>query len=281
MKTLNKTLVAVTLAAGLASTNAMAAATFNDFTVDNSDYESIGGPLFGPKTFTADKITGNYVEVATFDIVNGTFDISIQWEASAFVADDGIDSLTALDTGLGADYGLYALFQASGTFTVTGAETNFIFNPGGSLDLFVDDDVDTEFTAPGDGATAWVTGNNSDDVLIATGVAVSGFGNLDPLLDTCENDLNPDGEGINCGSFGSTQTFALTAEGKDFFIAPIPFYNLQLDSGQLNNFEVSGTQTINGSFDVVFKNNVPEPSSIALMGLGFIGLGFAGRKKAK
>ena len=54
-----------------------------------------------------------------------------------------------------------------------------------------------------------------------------------------------------------------------------------MDSGQLNNFEVSGTQTINGSFDVVFKNNVPEPSSIALMGLGFIGLGFAGRKKAK
>lgn len=270
MKTTKLALALTTtlLAAGNAS-----AASFNDFTVAESSVEGFAIP-----NYVADKITGNYVEVATFGA--GTFDLSLKWNAGQFVANDGSTPIvtSALNTPAfisPAGYGLYGLYEASGTFTSAGGVTVFTFLTG-NVDLYIDKNLDTTFTQPAAGTIAWATANDADDYKIATGgdTSVSGQGTLDTTLPTCV------GGGINCGSFGVSHNFKLVAGvGDKYFVLPKPFYNVAFESGQLNNFDVSGTQVINGSFDLVF-NKVPEPGILALMGLGMLGLGFNNRKQS-
>jgi len=269
MKTLNKTLLAATLVSGLsmASSNAMA---FPEFTIEEG---ALAGN--GVNEFTADRIIGGYEELVTITSLSapgaGTFSTSLVWNAGSFSNTNvGPASLPSQLGGFGAGYEMYALFLGTGSFTTDGTgRTNFAFATG-TFSLYADLDQDTGFTGT-NGTVSYTRSGEGEDELLGSGDFLRGRGNQ---LCTANN-VN------DCGSFGTATDFELTALGEAYFIEPNPFYEVSLQSGNFNEIDLTQgvTTDVNGVMNVTF--NVPEPASLALMGLGFIGLGFAGRKQAK
>ncbi len=286
-----KTLLAAALTAamGIEASSAMAVPIiFNPFDITESSVPgAVANPALDPPITNTSaplppgKLTGNYTEVATFTpltATTGTVAYSILWNAGQVTAADGSTVLASQIGPTGSlsanDYGLYATLVGTATYSTSGGITTFNIGNTGSLAVYIDPLTDSTFNAPSTGSSAWTTSNSTDDYLIATGTPQSGLGTLNPTLSTCSG-------GINCGSFGETSSFALTStdqsaywggtqDGANYFTSPVPFYNLNFTSGQFDNFKPTGTQTIVGSLDATF--GVPEPESLALLGIGLLGM---------
>ena len=252
LKTLKK------FAVGAALVTASAASFANlPFTFDST---SVGGTQF-----EAAIMTGFYNEVIEINPGTGDFMATVLLDFTSF---KDVNNSGLRGTGLGIQYGLYSVININGTL-VSGSPNFATGGWTGDISLFIDPNFDTESnnrdSLVGVGSTNLV--GDTEDLTLFTGTIARGESN----------------------GTAQSASFSLTSvdieldpvNGNTFFTAPDPFYNFLLSFGQLEDFfaqvdfNSSDMQRFAGEANVRF---VPEPSAIALLGLGIFGLAFATRK---
>lgn len=223
-------------------------------------------PLGTEHSFVADSLNGGSSELVVFSNPNDfTANGYIQFNAFSLNSNTVLPAIT----GINLDYVLYAKFQLAGTLISGpgGAAAGSTFNlTQADFQLFADPDTTTTFTAATSaGGAATVNDIGTADLEIGAGHLLAGTAGIDLL----------GGAFIN-----ANDTFSLLGIGGSFFTQPVPFYNMVFSAFNNTSQGVSGNGNpflaIQASGIVDF-NRLPEPDSVAVLGIVLGALGFTTR----